>query len=62
MLTTTCCAAGVHRFGFVKYRTRAAAGDALEKLAGKQLKDFPGQIVRAQPPVLCRPRNRKEKM
>ncbi len=36
---------GVHRFGFVKFKTRAAATDALEKLAGKQLADFPGQNV-----------------
>ena len=33
------------RFGFVKFKTRAAAADALEKLAGKQLADFPGQNV-----------------
>ncbi len=35
----------MRRFGFVKFKTRAAAADALEKLAGKQLADFPGQNV-----------------
>lgn len=34
------------RFGFVKFKKRAAAADALEKLAGKQMADFPGQNVR----------------
>ncbi|EIE23761.1 RNA-binding domain-containing protein [Coccomyxa subellipsoidea C-169] len=36
-------------FGFVKFKTRAAATDALEKLAGKQLADFPGQNLRVAP-------------
>ena len=29
----------------MKYKQRASAADALEKLAGKQLKDFPNQAV-----------------
>ncbi|CAL8471852.1 g11394 [Coccomyxa elongata] len=36
-------------FGFVKFKTRAAAADALEKLAGKQMADFPGQNIRVAP-------------
>ena len=37
------------RFGFVKFKARASAAEALEKLAGKQLKDFPNQAVRCWP-------------
>jgi hypothetical protein len=33
------------RFGFVKFKTRAAAAEALEKLGGKSLPDFPGHQV-----------------
>ncbi|KAK9837452.1 hypothetical protein WJX81_003692 [Elliptochloris bilobata] len=36
-------------FGFVKYKTKEAATAALAKLGGRELADFPGQMLRVAP-------------
>ncbi len=41
------------RFGFIKYKTVAAANAALEQLGGKEMADFPGQSVRLLPVSPC---------